>query len=317
MVGGFLIGTGAVGAAAGAYYFATKRLMNLAMDRKTPSIMKNKNIRLDEHMSAVLEKMRVAEEKLLSSDTERVETKSHDGLRLVGHLRGCDEPKRIILAMHGWRSSWSRDFGMIADFWQDNNCIVLFAEQRGQGESEGEYMSFGLGERYDCLEWIKFINKMTGGSLPIYLGGVSMGATTVLMTAGFELPENVKGIVADCGFTSPDDIWRHVVRKGFRLPYGKIQRMLADKISMKKSGWSANEYSTVEAMSSCKVPVLFIHGTDDSFVPVTMTYKNYRACTSPKRLFAVPGADHGMSYIEDKDGYESVIKEFWCDYDNA
>ncbi len=317
MLNSILIGAGVLTAGAGAYYYGTKRLVDLAMDRKTPKIMEKNNTKLDEHMIEVFDRMKKAEENLIASDTERVETESYDGLRLAGHLKRCKDPKRIIIAMHGWRSSWARDFGIIADFWNDNNCTVLYAEERGQGESEGDHMSFGIKERYDCLSWINFINKMIGGSIPIYLGGVSMGATTVLMTAGFDLPSNVKGIVADCGFTSPNEIWKHVVRKGFHLPYGKIQSSFADKISRKKSGIGACEYSTIDAMKNCKVPVLFIHGTDDSFVPVNMTYKNYKACASPKRIFVVPCADHGMSYIENKKGYEDEVKNFWQDYDNS
>jgi len=64
-------------------------------------------------------------------------------------------------------------------------------------------------------------------------------------------------------------------------------------------------------MQNCKVPILFIHGTDDNFVPIEMTYENYKACTAPKKLFIVPGAEHGMSYVMDKDGYENAVKLFW------
>ena len=212
--------------------------------------------------------------------------------------------------MHGWRSNWSQDFGTIAPFWFDNDCAVLFAEQRGQGNSGGDYMGFGLLERYDCLDWINWVNERTEGRLPIYLGGVSMGATTILMTAGFELPENVQGIVADCGFTSPHAIWKHVVENNFHLPYGLYSRAAKD-IYEKRNQVPSDSYSTTKALANCKVPVLFIHGTDDNFVPIEMTYENYKACVSEKRLFVVPGAEHGMSYLVDKDGYETAVKQFW------
>ena len=69
--------------------------------------------------------------------------------------------------------------------------------------------AFGLIERFDCLEWVEWATAKCGSELPIYLCGVSMGATTVLMAAGLELPENVHGITADCGFTSPHAIWEN------------------------------------------------------------------------------------------------------------
>lgn len=257
-----------------------------------------------------------ASEKLQNSGCEEVEIINQDGIHLIGHWHPCENPKRIIIAMHGWRSSWSRDFGIIADFWKDSGCSVLYAEQRGQGSSEGEYMGFGMLERYDCLEWIKWVNEHTGGNLPVYLGGASMGATTVLMAAGLELPENVHGIVADCGFTSPHAIWKHVVENNLHMPYG-LYSPVANDLCKKKIHVGTKEYSAVDAMQKCKVPVLFIHGTDDQFVPVEMTYENYKACAAPKHLFVVPGADHGMSYYTDKVGYEKCLLDFFAAYDTA
>ena len=88
---------------------------------------------------------------------------------------------------------------MIAPFWHASGCNVLYAEQRGQNNSGGQYMTFGLIERFDCLDWVNFINATDLGALPIYLGGISMGAATVLLAAGEELPENVVCVMADCG----------------------------------------------------------------------------------------------------------------------
>lgn len=316
-----LIGTGITVAGIGAVttisYHITKKFLSLAMDREEPSIMtKNKDkVTGSKEMSKLMAKLNIAAEKLENSGCEEVKIEAHDGVRLVGHWHTCENPKRVIVAMHGWRSSWSHDFGIISDFWHNNDCCVLYAEQRGQGNSGGEYMGFGLLERYDCLDWIKWVNERIGGTLPIYLGGVSMGATTILMTAGLELPDNVKGIVADCGFTSPQAIWKHVVEKNMHIAYDSIRSAVASDMCKKRIKIGANDYSSIEAMKVCKVPVLFIHGTDDHFVPIEMTYDNYKACASEKRLFIVPGAEHGMSYATDKDGYEKATKQFWTDFD--
>lgn len=311
-----LIGAGVatVGAAVlGAiHHYTTKYLMKLAIDREGPkSAAKNKEKLMSSgDMSETVAAIMDAAQLLEATEHEQVEITAQDGIRLIGHWYCPENPKRVIVAMHGWRSNWSQDFGMIAPFWLNNDCAVLFAEQRGQGNSGGDYMGFGLLERYDCFDWIGLVNERTNGRLPIYLGGVSMGATTILMTAGFELPENVKGIVADCAFTSPHAIWKHVVENNFHLPYGLYSRAAKD-ICEKRIQVSSDSYSTTEALANCKVPVLFIHGTDDNFVPVEMTYKNYKACASDKRLFIVPGAEHGMSYLVDKQGYENTVKEFW------
>ena len=311
-----LISAGIATAGAAAFglihHYTTKYLMKLAIDREGPkSAAKDKEKLmssgdLSETVASIMEAAKILEE----TEHEQVEIAAQDGTGLVGHWFCPENAKRIIIAMHGWRSTWSQDFGGIAPFWFENDCAVLFAEQRGQGNSGGEYMGFGLLERYDCLDWINWVNERTDEKLPIYLGGVSMGATTILMTAGFELPENVKGIVADCAFTSPHAIWKHVVENNFKLPFGLYSKAAKD-ICEKRIQMSSDSYSTTEALSSCTVPILFIHGTDDNFVPIEMTYENYKACVSEKRLFVVPGAEHGMSYLVDKDGYEAAVKQFW------
>lgn len=316
----FLIGAGVATASAAvlgvAHHYTTKYLMKLALDREGPkSAAKDKEkLMSSSDMSETMATIMNAAHNLESKEHERVEITTQDGTYLIGHWYCPEKAKRIIVAMHGWRSNWSQDFGTIAPFWFDNDCAVLFAEQRGQGNSGGDYMGFGLLERYDCLDWINWVNERTEGKLPIYLGGVSMGATTILMTAGFELPENVQGIVADCAFTSPHAIWKHVVENNFHLPYGLYSRAAKD-ICEKRIQVPSDSYSTTKALAKCKVPVLFIHGTDDNFVPIEMTYENYKSCVSDKRLFIVPGAEHGMSYLVDKDGYETAVKQFWDDYD--
>ena len=315
-----LIGAGIATAGAAAFglihHYTTKYLMKLALDREGPKSAANDKEKLmasgelSETLASIMEAAKVLEE----TEHEQVEISAQDGTPLVGHWVCPQNAKRIIVAMHGWRSTWSQDFGAIAPFWFDNDCAVLFAEQRGQGNSGGEYMGFGLLERYDCLDWINWVNERTEAKLPIYLGGVSMGATTILMTAGFDLPENVKGIVADCAFTSPHAIWKHVVENNFKLPFGLYSRTARD-ICEKRIQVPSDSYSTVEALSNCEIPVLFIHGTDDNFVPIEMTYENYKACVSEKRLFVVPGAEHGMSYLVDKNGYETAVKQFWNVFD--
>ena len=78
---------------------------------------------------------------------------------------------------------------------------------------------------------------------------------------------------------------------------------------------NSDEYSTLDAMQSNRVPVLFIHGTDDKFVPLQMTFENYEACDAPKKLFIVPGAGHGMGYYVDPAGYQKMLAEFWEEFD--
>ncbi len=310
------VGVAAFGVLGLVYHKTAQHLVDMAIDRRQPK--KNGKIRErlrgSKELYEIIKVMTKASDELENSGCEQVEIKSFDGIKLIGHWHGCENPKRVVIAMHGWRSSWSHDFGIIAPFWHDNDCCVLYAEQRGQGLSGGDYMGFGLLERYDCLEWIKWVNEKTGSKLPIYLGGVSMGATTILMTTGFELPENVCGIIADCGFTSPHAIWKHVAQSNLHIPYG-LYSAVANDMCKRRIKIGSKDYSCAEALKNNKVPILFVHGSDDHFVPINMTYENYRACAAPKQLFVVPGAEHGMSYLIDKEGYEKAVTGFWDRFD--
>lgn len=306
------MGLGVMGAAHAA---TTRFLVDVALNRKPPRYTERAGQRLSgtKADAAWLRQRAECGRRLQNRGGERVSTIGRENIPLVGHWFPAKNPRRVMVAMHGWRSSWCNDFGFIVDFWLENGCSVLMAEQRGQGESGGEYMGFGLLERHDCLSWVHWVRGRCG-DLPVYLCGVSMGASTVLMAAGLELPKTVRGIIADCGYTSPEAIWSHVAKDNLGLSYssrrGKVNGLCRKRINV-----GIGDYSCVDALAECEVPVLFIHGTDDRFVPIEMTYENFKACAGPKRLFVVPGAGHGMSYCVDTPGYQRTMKQFWDDFD--
>ena len=291
--------------------------MKIALDREAPKTSEKSKKKISRTVvnEELTKKLLAMSEKLKNSDCEVIEITGRDGEKLIGHLHRCEKPSRIIVAMHGWRSSWSKDFGAISEFWHKNNSSVLYVEQRGQNNSGGQYIGFGMLERYDCVEWLKWIYDNFSKDIPVYLSGISMGASTVLMALGLELPGNICGIMADCGYTSPHDIWKHVTENNLRLSYGMVASM-ADDICRKKINMGTKDCSTIDALKQNKIPVLFIHGTADRFVPIEMTYENYLACIAPKELLVVPGAEHAKSYLTDKEKYESVVMSFWNKYDN-
>lgn len=299
-------------------YSLSSKLVRVAIDREVPKSSPKSRFKISgvsQHDSEG-KTISLAAQKLRRAPQKKIEIKASDGETLVGHLVECSSPKRILIAMHGWRSSWGNDFGMISDFWHKSDCTVLYAEQRGHNSSGGKYLGFGMIERYDCLKWIKWANKNISSTLPIYLAGISMGASTVLMTSSLDLPENVCGILADSGFTSPHDIWKHVTENNLHLSY-RLVSPFADSMCKRKINMGSRAYSTKDALSQTDIPVLFIHGSHDKFVPVSMTYENYLACSSPKELLIVPGAGHGRSYLVDKERYEKAFLSFWKRFDKT
>ena len=311
-------GVAVAAVAAAASYVATKILVMVAMDRNPPKLPKKATGSISGSAfdnKEFVEDVGKYAQLLENSEHEQVEITAFDGTRLVGHWFKTPGAKRTVVCMHGWRSSWYTDFGLSAPHWIENGCNLLIPEQRGQNNSGGDHIGFGLIERYDCLDWTNFVSELEP-DLPIYLTGISMGATTVLMTAGLELPVNVKGIIADCGFTSPYAIWKHVSEKNLRMGFG-IKGVMANAICKKRINYSADSYSTVDAMKNCTVPVLLIHGEKDTFVPVEMTYENYSACVAPKHLLIVSDAEHGMSFWKDEAAYKKAVFDFWDKYDES
>lgn len=312
------IAAAATATAAVTSYMVAKNLVSIALDREEP-----KSAQRAERLISGKQKenafLQAAEEngrRLAARENETVQIESRDGVLLTGHWRPHPHAKRVIVAMHGWRSSWSRDFGTISSYWEAQECSVLYAEQRAQNNSGGDYMGFGVLERYDCLDWIDWVNEHCGREMPVYLCGISMGATTVLMAAGLPLPENVRGVMADCGFTSPHAIWKHVTTQNLHLHYGMKGR-LADAMFRRRIPSASDKYSTVDALRESRVPILLVHGADDHFVPVEMSYENYLACPGSRRLLVVPGADHGMSYFADPEKYTEAMQTFWAENDGV
>ena len=234
---------------------------------------------------------------------------SYDGLRLFGkcYIASSDAPWLIML--HGYRSGAERDFCGGLKFGIDSGFNVLLVDQRAHGKSEGKCLTFGIKERYDCLTWINYVISQAGGSCKIALYGMSMGAATVLMAAGSELPKNVACIVADCGYTSPKAIIKKVIRE---MHYPVFPTFALVRLGgMLFGGFDIEEYSAVQAMEKCDIPVLFIHGDDDRFVPCDMGRENHRHCRAEgKKLLIVPNAGHGMSYMSDKRAYLGTVSEF-------
>ncbi len=236
---------------------------------------------------------------------------SFDGLRLHASLVQHPQAKGTILLFHGYRSSWAVDFSISIPFYYALGFSLLVIDQRSHGQSEGRFITFGVRERRDACLWAAYAAARFGPRHTLYLGGLSMGATTVLMAAGLPLPEQVRGIVADCGFTSPDAIIRSVIKKRYPfLPVGPAAAVL-NVLTVCFAGFGLREASATEAVRHAQVPVLFLHGTGDTFVPWQMTQEAFDACAAEKRLLLVDGAEHGMSYLEDPARVQSLLEEFF------
>jgi len=240
---------------------------------------------------------------------QRLSVRSFDGLTLKASYYEYAPGAPIEMMFHGYRGNPERDLsgGVQRCFHAGRSCLMV--EQRGCAESEGRTITFGIHERRDCLRWVEYVVEHFGPDVKIILTGMSMGAATVLMAAGEPLPPNVVGVLADCGYTTPREIIQKVMGEmglPVRLTYPLV------KLGARLYGhFDLEEASPLDAMKRCKVPVLFIHGEADSYVPCEMSLRNYEACASRKRLLTVPGAEHGLSCLVGQEQYMRALRDFF------
>ena len=243
---------------------------------------------------------------------DRVEIESHDGLKLVASIyEPREKTKNCMILFHGWSSHPFFDFSCIVEKYRDLGSNVIVVEQRGHGESGGKYSTFGVKERYDVLSWSSYVISRYGDDCRIILDGISMGASTVMMAAGLdELPKNIVGIIADCGFTSAYDEFAHVMKLWYKLPPFPLIHSVGI-VAKALAGFSFDEISTENELKKSTLPLLILHGEADDFVPVKFSYRNYEASASKnKTLLVIPGAEHGTSYMTDEKKCNEALEKF-------
>lgn len=253
-------------------------------------------------------RMKEAQAYIRAHTREKVKLTSFDGLELAALYLPVERPRGTVIAFHGYRSLATIDFALEVEFLHRLGYDVLLPYQRSHGESQGKYITYGVKERFDCQSWARYAARRWGDR-PLFLMGISMGAATVLMASGLELPPNTRGIVADCGFTTPWDIMAHVAKRDFRLPPFPLLYVL-DWVARLVAGFGLKEADTRKALEKNKLPVLFLHGEDDDFVPPSMTRENFAACRAEKALYLVPGAAHAQSFAVDTKGCQEQIAGF-------
>lgn len=248
---------------------------------------------------------------LLAQPLEHLTIQSRDGLTLHADFLPAEyQSSKLVICGHGYTGCGLKDCAAISVFFHKLGYNCLIVDHRAHGKSEGDYVGFGILDRFDMKAWVDFMNRRFAGNAEIVLYGVSMGATIALMTAGLSgLSSSVKAVVADCAFTSPYDVFAHILKRDYHLPPFPIMN-INDTMCRAKAGYGFRDYSTLDAVQATGIPILFIHGREDDFVPLWMTEKNYKACRSSKDILIVDNAAHAASYYESKETYEAKVKSF-------
>ena len=269
-----------------------------------PSVTSDEtNSKVDINIKAMSEKTAAW---LETAEVSEVSITSDDGLLLKGNtVRTPEKSDLWAILIHGYTSK-KEHMGNYAAYYAEKGFNVLMPDMRGHGESEGDYIGMGWLDRKDVLKWINLIISENPSAV-ITLHGVSMGGATVMMTAGEELPDNVKAIVDDCGYTSVWDIFSDELQYIFGLPTFPFLNT-ASIIAKLRAGYTFEEASALEQIKNAKVPMMFIHGSEDNFVHTEMVYRVYEACPTDKELYVAEGAGHGGAvYIDPGVYYDKVF----------
>ena len=238
---------------------------------------------------------------------------SFDGLVLKGKYFEYEKGAVTEILFHGYKGTAERDLcgGVKRCFALGHNALIV--DHRASGSSEGKVITFGTNESRDCLSWIDFVINNIDKNARIILTGISMGAATVMTASSENLPKNVIGVLADCGYTSTKEIVKKVMKDmklppNMLYPFARLGARLFGK-------FDPDSTSPISSMKKCRLPIIFFHGDTDDYVPCHMSEENYAACASEnKKLVITRGAGHGLCFLADEAGYLKELNDFFAPY---
>lgn len=301
-----------------AYFLIGNFFYNLALNPATDKdfMVDNDNLK----QSELISKETVAENKKLEEQFEKnhppknIEITSDDDLKL--HALFYEQEKeshKWVIGLHGYTgenifmTQWARHY-------YDEGYHFVAPNFRGHGDSEGDYIGMGWDDRKDVLNWIDKVISMDPEA-EIVVFGVSMGGATVMMTSGEKLPDNVKVLVEDCGYTSAYDVFVYQLHELYGLPPFPVLNA-ADTMAQIRAGYSIKDASALKQLKNNKTPILFIHGEEDKFVPYEMVDQLYAATDAPKEKLIIPKAGHAESEEMDPEKYWTTVFKFVGKYIN-
>lgn len=302
---------GTAAAAATSYYLVADLIDKLLIDRRytVPQEFSDKVSGAD--ISSLAEICEKNMKWLEGYGYEKYAITSDRGEKLAGYLMKPEKPSDIyVLGCHGYRSDGKKEFNAFAQYYLKKGINVFLIDHVAAGESEGKYISFDRYEYADALKWLTFMTETFGKDIKVIVHGVSMGAATVMMMSGAgNLSRNVKFIVSDCGYTSAWDEFEYKLKE-MKIPTQPLLNTV-NSINKHRAGFDFKDTSALESVKKASVPMLFVHGGADVFVPTYMAYILYDACASEEKdLLIVDGADHAQSFLDGQEQYEAKLDEF-------
>lgn len=222
--------------------------------------------------------------------------------------------KDVVIIAHGYKGN-GETMANYAKMFHDLGFNVLLPDSRAHGQSTGKYITFGWLDRLDYLDWLNKIIEAVGNDCRIILFGVSMGGATVEMLSGEQLPPQVKVIIADCGYSNINSELTYLLKRLYHLPKYPLLPTVS-MINKRRQGFNLKQVSSIEQLQKNHLPIFFIHGEKDTYVPTEMVEENYAATAGPKEKWIVKDATHAESFWIDPKAYQAHVTDFLNRYFN-
>lgn len=285
------------------YYIFTSVFINKEQEPMDPALIDSESDMMRPTARKLYAYIEPLKEKMKQLPFKRIETMSFDGYKLIGYLLEGN-PEEVVICVHGYKSDIYSDYADKIKIYQDRGSTVLLVNDRAHGESEGKYLGFSEHDRQDVSRWVDKINTLYEDPR-IYLHGVSMGGATVVHCANMHL-KNVCGIIDDCGFNSIIGITKALMKDVYHVPYfplGYVAWFWSIVLNRVSFNTSIGEQCAYES----DVPIVFIHGKEDHFVPCRMSISMYEACRAPKELHLIEGCGHAAAYMIATEEYTDMV----------
>ena len=242
---------------------------------------------------------------------EHVTMNARDGTRLTADYYERKEGAPVVLYFHGYRSHAIVDGIPAYRITEQLNWNLLLVTSRAHGESGGDYCGMGGLEQYDCRDWAVWAAERFGAETPLFLMGVSMGGTAVMMSSSLDMPDSVCGIIDDCGYDSFPEMLEQEMR-GKTSAYFPVSLFVfaLDCGAGMVGGFHFSDADAGSALAQTDIPILMIHSDADQTVPLSVAHRLYDSCRSEKELKIIHGAGHGENYRVDPEGYGEAVIAF-------
>lgn len=244
-----------------------------------------------------------------AQESERITIQSHCNKELVGYLTfPAEKSKVFVVFAHGHHTDHNGDPANFLQYYVEKGYNFLAMDHTACGESDGNFTGFDYFEHKDCLLWIDYLIRRFGSNIKIILHGVSMGGATVCKMID-KVPSQVKLAIADCPYTSAFEEFEATV-KGVGIKHPRPLVKAFNALNKIIAGYDLNDTEVRSSVLNAKVPMMFVHGSNDGLVPTKMGIELYELCSSPKELYISQGANHADSIRVNEAEYHKKLDEF-------